>query len=132
KTTPEAERDYSTGEVGAAKDRWTLNLGYDIGSWGIKSSVTYVGKSYIDDQFMIGNEFPKEAGKVAAKTYTDAQVTYTQGKAQFYAGVNNLFDTKPPVIPSGVPGNNTGVETAAGTYDAIGRRYYLGVRYAFD
>ena len=130
KTTPDAELDYSTGELGAAKDRWTLNLGYDIGNFGIKSSVTYIGKSYLDDQFMVPSEYPKEAGKISAKTYTDAQITYQAGKAQFYFGVNNLFNTKPPLIPSGLPGNDTGVETDAGTYDAIGRRYYLGVRYA--
>lgn len=130
KATPDADRDYSTGEVGAAKDRWTLNLGYDIGNFGVKSSVTYIGKSNIDDQFMDGNEIPREFGKIGAKTYTDLQLTYSMGKAQFYLGANNLFDTKPPLIPSGVTGNSTGVETNAGTYDAIGRRYYLGVRYS--
>ncbi|NRF70071.1 TonB-dependent receptor [Aquincola sp. S2] len=133
KTTPDAERDHTTGEVGAPKDRWTMLLGYDIGNFGLKSTISYIGKSYLDDQFMIASEYPKEAGKVAAKTYTDAQLTYRMGKsAQFYFGVNNLFNTKPPLIPSGLPGNDTGVETDGGTYDAIGRRYYLGLRYAFD
>jgi outer membrane receptor protein involved in Fe transport len=105
----DAERDYSTGEVGAAKDRWTLNLGYDIANFGIKSSVTYIGKSYLDDQFMVPSGYPKEAGKIAAKTYTDLQISYNFGKkAQAYFGVNNLFDTKPPLIPSGLPSNVTG------------------------
>lgn len=131
KTTPDADRDYSTGELGAARDRWMLGLGYDINNWGFKGSVTYIGTSYLDDQFMIASDYPKEAGRVAAKTYTDAQVTYTMGKAQFYFGINNLFDTKPPLIPSGLPGNSTGVETFATSYDAIGRRYYGGVRYSF-
>lgn len=131
KTTPDAELDYSTGELGAARNRWTLGLGYDIGKWGVKSNITYIGVSYLDDQFMVPSEYPKEAGRIAAKTYTDAQVTYTAGKAQFYLGINNLFNTSAPLIPSGLPGNNTGVETDAGTYDAIGRRYYAGVRYSF-
>ncbi|MED5621589.1 TonB-dependent receptor domain-containing protein [Ideonella sp. BN130291] len=130
KTTPDAERDYSTGELGAARNRWVLNLGYDIGNFGLKSSVTYIGQSYVDDQFMIPNEIPKEFGKVGAKTYTDAQLTYKFGKAEAYFGINNLLNTKPPLIPSGVPGNSTGVETMAGTYDPIGRRYYVGVRYS--
>ena len=129
KATADAELDSSLGEVGAARNRWTLNLGYDIGKWGVKSSVTYIGVSYLDDQFLVGSEIPREFGRIAAKTITDAQVTYALGKAQFYFGVNNLLGTKPPLIPSGLPGNNTGVETNAGTYDAIGRRYYLGVRY---
>ena len=130
-STPDADIDFGTGEVGAAKDRWTLNLGYDIGKLGIKSSIQYVGKSYIDDQFMIGNEFPKEFGKINAKVYTDAQISYTLGKTQLYFGINNLLNTKPPLIPSGVTGNNTGVETNGGTYDPIGRRYYAGVRHQF-
>ena len=131
KTTPDADLDYSTGELGSARNRWTLGLGYDQGPWGVKLSTTYIGASYLDDQFMVPSGFPKEAGRIAAKTYTDGQVTYSVGKAQLYFGINNLLDTKAPLIPSGLPGNNTGTETDAGTYDAIGRRYYAGVRYSF-
>ena len=133
KATQVADLDYSTGELGAARNRWTLGLNYDIGSIGVRSTLTYIGRSNLDDQFMVANEFPtgQGFGVISAKTYTDVQLTYTLGKAQFYLGVNNLLDTKPPLIPSGVLGNNTGVETNAGTYDAIGRRYYGGVRYSF-
>ena len=130
KATPDADQDFSNGELGAAANRWTLNLGYDIGAWGFKGSATYTGESYLDDQFLDGNGFSKESGKIAAVTYTDAQVAYKMGKAQLYFGINNLFDTKPVLIPSGVPGNSTGVETAAGVFDAIGRRYYVGLRYS--
>ena len=131
KSTPDADLDFSTGEVGSAKNRWTLGLGYNIGAFGIRSSVTYIGESFIDDQFLNPRNYPKEAGKISSRTYTDAQLTYTYEKAQFYVGANNLLGTKPPLIPSGVSGNSTGVETNAGTYDAIGRRYYAGVRYSF-
>ena len=131
KTTPDAALDYSTGELGAARNRWTLGLNFDRGPLGLRTNVTYIGTSYLDDQFMVPSGFPKESGKIAAKTYTDAQINYTVGKAQFYFGVNNLFNTKAPLIPSGLPGNDTGVETDAGTYDAIGRRYYAGMRYSF-
>lgn len=132
KTTPDAERDYSTGELGAPKDRFVLSLGYDVGNLGVHTNVTYKGKSYLDDQFMVPSEYPKEAGKIASNTITDLQVNYKFGKAlQAYFGVNNLFNTKPPLIPSGLPGNDTGTETDAGTYDPIGRRYYLGMRYSF-
>ena len=131
KTTPDSDLDPSTGELGSARNRWTLGLNYDYGNWGLKTTTTYTGTSYLDDQFLVPNDIPKEAGKIAAKTYVDAQVTYNLGKAQLYFGVNNLFGTKAPLIPSGLPGNDTGVETDAGTYDAIGRRYYLGARYSF-
>ena len=130
KTTPDAELDLSTGELGAARNRFTLGLNYDYGKWGLKTTTTYTGVSYLDDQFLVGSDYPKEAGKIAAKTLLDAQLTYKVGKADFYFGINNLLGTKPPLIPSGLPGNSTGVETNAGTYDAIGRRYYLGLRYS--
>lgn len=39
--------------------------------------------------------------------------------------------TKAPLILTALTGNVTGAGTDAGTYDAIGRRYYAGVRYNF-
>ncbi len=141
KATNEADKDSSLGEVGSPKNKWVLNLGYTSGPWGLQTTTTYIGKSYLDDQFMsqmcntdaAGDCQPalKEQGKIAAKTYFDLQGTYTFRKAQFYVGMNNVFDTKAPPIISGLPGNTTGAETDAGTYDAIGRRYYVGMRYSF-
>jgi outer membrane receptor protein involved in Fe transport len=141
KPTDDADKDTSLGEVGNSKDRWMLNLGYASGPWAINTTTTYIGKAYLDDQFMnqlcntdaAGNCQPalKSQGKVAAKAYFDVQGSYKFGKAQFYAGVNNLFNTKAPPIISGLPGDTTGAETDAGTYDAIGRRYYVGMRYSF-
>ncbi len=130
KETPAADPDYSTGELGAARNRWSLGLNYDYGNWGLKTTTSYIGASYLDDQFL--GTTPKEFGKIDSKTYVDAQLTYNFAKsAQVYFGINNLFGTKAPLIPSGLPGNDTGVETDAGTYDAIGRRYYAGLRYSF-
>jgi len=143
KPTDDADKDTSLSEVGNARNRWSLNLGYSSGPWAINTTTTFIGKSYLDDQFMSSmcNEFDeddncvvparKEQGKVASKTYFDLQGSYKWGKAQFYLGVNNLFNTKAPPIISGLPGDVTGAETDAGTYDAIGRRYYVGVRYSF-
>jgi iron complex outermembrane receptor protein len=68
--------------------------------------------------------------------YTDMQLTYNYRKAQFYFGVDNLFGTNPPqfdtnaLIPVSVENTSTGSGTDAGVYDAIGRRYYIGVRMA--
>jgi outer membrane receptor protein involved in Fe transport len=50
---------------------------------------------------------------------------------ELYVGATNLFDNEPPPIISGLPGNNTGTETDAGTYDPIGATYYGGVRVKF-
>ena len=48
-----------------------------------------------------------------------------------FVGVNNLFDEEPPLLITGLPSDVTGAETDAGTYDAIGRRWYAGVRMKF-
>lgn len=119
------------GEIGAPTNKWVMNLGYDYDKFTVKSTVTYIGESYLDDQFMSSGGYPYEAGKVGAVTYLDLQATYNfNKKSQFYFGVDNLFNRAPPPIISGLPGNTTGAETDAGTYDAIGRRIYIGLRYS--
>ena len=132
---PGSDRDPFAGEIGAAKDKASLRLAYNIGPWGLTTETTYIAKSSLDNTFLAG--FDDAAGKplkpdalgVAAKSYTDLNLSYTMGKTRFYVGVDNAFGTKPPLIPSGVPGNVTGTATAADVYDAIGRRYYVGIRF---
>jgi iron complex outermembrane recepter protein len=134
--TPEASKDYSQGEVGNARHRWVLNLGYNIGNLGVAATATYFGKSYLDDTFMRSTftdpELPwtKDHAKVKARTYLDVQANYKLGKSEIYFGIDNLTATKAPPIISGLPGNTTGAETNASVYDAIGRRYYVGLRYS--
>jgi outer membrane receptor protein involved in Fe transport len=131
-------KDPFAGEVGAAKDKFNLQIGYDWNNWGLRTTTTYIAASALDDQFLAGftdaNGDPLAPGsvKIGSKTYFDFQLTYNLAKrSQLYFGVDNAFNTGAPSIPSGLPGNTTGAETDAGTYDAIGRRYYAGVRMSF-
>jgi iron complex outermembrane recepter protein len=134
---PGADTNPFAGEIGAPKHKFTLDLGYNIGDFGIRTTTTYIGKSALDDQFLLGNFSPR--GRVApgsvtvgAKTYLDFQLTYSPIKrTELYFGMDNATNTKPAPIISGLPGNDTGTETAAGTYDPIGARYYAGVRMSF-
>jgi iron complex outermembrane recepter protein len=129
--TPDADLDYTHAEVGASRNRWSLGLGYDIGRFAISTSTTFIGRASLDDTFISSNEFPRDAGIVSSKTYFDTQVKFNLTKTQqLYFGVNNLFDTKAPPVISGLPSTVTGSETDSGTYDAIGRRLYLGFRVA--
>jgi outer membrane receptor protein involved in Fe transport len=126
---PGAEPDQFAGEIGAPKHRSALTLGYKWGAFGISTNTTYIGESYLDDQFLISNGLEPRSLKVGSKVYNDVQFTYSMDKkTQFYFGIDNLTNTKPAPIISGLPGNDTGTETNAGTYDPIGRRYYLGLR----
>lgn len=136
-----AERDNYVGEIGAPKDKFSLSLGYTYQGFGASTQITYLGKSSLDDKFLAGfNIDPDDENSatlppgflgVKSRTYVDLNFSYTMGKTRFYLGIDNAFNTKAPLIPSGVPGNTTGTLTDAGTYDAIGRRYYAGVRFEF-
>jgi iron complex outermembrane recepter protein len=125
---PGAKKDRWAGEVGAPKNKGSLTLGYDWGPFGIVSQTSYIGKVYLDDQFLSGYDLAPRSVGVKEKVYNDFQFSYTAGKVQYYLGIDNAFDTKPAPIISGLPGNDTGTETHAGQYDPIGRRYYIGVR----
>lgn len=127
---PEADIDESAGEIGSAKNKASLNLGYQWNNFNIQSTINYIGKSYLDDQFLSGFDLPPKSIGIGSRTYTDLQLTYALKKStELYFGLDNVFDTKAPPIISGLPGNVTGAETAADVYDAVGRRVYVGVRF---
>lgn len=128
---PGADKDHFGGEVGGSKHKASLTLGYNLGPFGIVSQTTYIGKAYLDDQFLKDYDLEPRSVSVGSKLYNDFQFTYNYGKAQFYLGIDNAFDAKAPKLISGLPSNTTGAETDASTYDAIGRRYYAGVRMSF-
>jgi iron complex outermembrane receptor protein len=134
---PDAPIDPFAGEVGGAKHKSSIILGYKVGAFNIVSNTQTISRSCIDDQYL-ANLYTTPAkdvhaapcsASVKAKIYNDFQLSYqVQKHVELYVGIDNAFDTKAPLIPSGVPGNNTGVETNAGTYDPIGRRWYAGLR----
>jgi iron complex outermembrane receptor protein len=62
--------------------------------------------------------------------YHDLYFKYEFGTTQtfaVYAGVNNFLDVKPPLIDQNGASNITGTETAAESYDPIGRYLFAGV-----
>ncbi len=130
--------DTTLGEVGTPKDKGSLTFDYEIGEFGITFSNQYLGPQYLDDQyrnrFLLadGSLADKKFFRIGAKVYTDLQLKWNVSEAyQFYVGSNNLFNVKAPAIWQGLPGNVINAATASGTYDAIGRRFYAGVRAKF-
>lgn len=133
---PGADRDNFAGESGASKDRATGALGWMNDDFGFTLTGTYIGKAYLDDQFIIGSlgddDIYSSNYRIKAKFYLDGQIKFTPGdNVEFFVGANNLLNTSPPPIITGLPFNTTGAETDASTYDPIGRRYYTGVRLKF-
>jgi iron complex outermembrane recepter protein len=127
---PGAAEDPFAGEIGAPKNKGALTLGYKWGPFNINANTTVIGESALDDTFLAQFDLPPGAIKFKRKVYNDFQLSYEMGrKVELYVGIDNAFDTDPPAIVSGLPGNTTGSETDAGTYDPIGRRYYVGLRF---
>lgn len=130
-----AAADRSDGEINNPKDRFQVSLTGDVGNFGFTMNGQYIGASYLDDQYrklfvLADGSLPdKNLFRIGAKFYTDLQVRWKVAtKFEFYVGVNNLFDTQPPPVITGLTGSVTGTETAAATYDPIGRRFYSGFR----
>lgn len=118
--------DAFAGEIGSSRDRALTTVSYDRKKWGATLRASYIGPAYIDDQvpgaertdkFLLGDEI-----------VFDAQLRFTPlDRFQLYLGIDNLLDNAPPFV-AGAFGLSPGVNTDAGTYDAIGRRFYVGAR----
>ncbi|NNM75874.1 TonB-dependent receptor [Sphingomonas sp. ID1715] len=128
---PGSDRDYFAGEIGAAKDRFTTSLSFDQENGvGATLTGTYIGASYLDDQLTGAKPGANKLYRVASEFYLDGQVRFNVGERyQFYVGANNLLDNKAPFLAD--IGASAGQDTDAGTYDAIGRRFYAGARLRF-
>jgi len=129
KATPDADKDESAGELDSAKNKMVWTIAYKWGAVSASTTLNYIGRSSLDDQFLKEFDLPANSVRVGSRTYTSMQLTYTVKKSvDLYFGMDNVFDIKAPPIISGLPGDTTGTETDASTYDAIGRRFYGGVR----
>jgi iron complex outermembrane receptor protein len=129
---PGSDKDQDKGEIGGAENKFYLSLGYSYEDLTVAWNTTFIGASYLDEQFLSGYDLAPESVGIGSVTYHDLNVAYQPwDMAEFYIGVNNLFDQEPPKLITGLPSSDTGTETDAGTYDPIGRRYYAGVRLKF-
>jgi iron complex outermembrane recepter protein len=129
---PGEDKDQLSGEVGDSTDKAYLMLGYNIGKFGGTLQTTYISSADLDEGFLAGNDLEPGSVGIPSATYLDLQFTWTPSEAyQVFLGANNVLDEEPPLVISGLPGDVTGTETDAGTYDPIGRRYYAGVRFKF-
>ena len=129
--------DYFAGEIGAARDKFTIASGYDRGGVGLTLTGTWISSSNLDDQLIPGDE-PATGDAVSSNPiyrvrpqfYLDTQIRFrTKDGFEFYVGGDNILDNKPPFLAD--IGGSAGQDTDAGTYDPLGRRYYAGVRIKF-
>lgn len=134
---PGAPTDHFAGEIGTAQDRFFANVGVETDTFGFNLSGNYIGPSFMDDQFLealFGEDFDRHSdfARIKAEFYLDAQARFRpMNGVEIFAGVDNLLDNDAPHIPTGLPFNTTGADTAADVYDIFGRRFYGGVRLRF-
>jgi outer membrane receptor protein involved in Fe transport len=72
--------------------------------------------------------------RVGSRTYHNVQGRYRFGADEqitAFAGIDNLFDRDPPLLPEGTASVVTGTETAATEYDVFGRYFYAGAELKF-
>jgi iron complex outermembrane recepter protein len=123
---PGADTDFFVGEVDTPQDKVNLILGYKWDNFDVTLAVNYQSAVDLDDQVVAPGTVT-----IPSATYVDMQASYAINQTyEVYIGIDNMLDEDPPLIPSGIPGNNTGVETGS-TYDPIGQRWYVGGRINF-
>jgi outer membrane receptor protein involved in Fe transport len=124
---PDSDRDYFAGEIGAPRDKFTVNGSFDLDGVGLTMTGTWLSQSSIDDQLTGARPGSDRAYRVRPQFYLDSQLRFrTADNFEFFIGGDNLLDNKPPYIAD--IGSSAGQDTDAGTYDPLGRRYYAGVR----
>jgi iron complex outermembrane receptor protein len=81
-----------------------------------------------------GPSVPPNVNQIGSVVYHDMSARYEFGADReyaVYAGADNVFDKKPPVLGQNAQSEITGTETAADTYDPFGRMWYAGVEVTF-
>ncbi len=132
--------DRILSEMGDPQDRFNWNSSLQTGRFTFGYQMRYIGKQInFSESFGFGEyeDFYEFEGRppqnpdlfakkwVKAKFYHDVRMAVDVGpKYNFYLGVDNLTNTKPPFAASGIGGQT-------GLFDTIGRFYYAGVSAKF-
>ncbi len=118
------EIDEQAGEVGTPNFRGLFTTVYRINDLSMTWTMNYVGSSDFNSDAVEG-EYPEWFdNKVDSYTYHGLNVNYMATENfSLYAGIDNLADKKPPVLPN--------LNTGSLLYDAVGRKYYAGIKVNF-
>jgi outer membrane receptor protein involved in Fe transport len=122
--------EVTASNVNAPRNRAGLNLAYKWKQLGINWVTTYNGPVSLDDQFLKSlNIAPGTVGGFAH--YHDVQLTYDLRKAVQRIWAWTIFSNQGAAHHHRPARQPARPETDSSTYDAIGRRYYLGLRVTF-
>ncbi|MGK6325131.1 TonB-dependent receptor domain-containing protein [Sphingomonas sp. DT-51] len=128
---------------GVFRNKVNATATYSAGPYSINWTTTYLSPMLdtVSDEFAEYADSIELAddirghNRIKSYFYHDVQVRARAGETssmEFFVGVNNLFDRKPPKLEDTVYyGTITGTTTAADIYDPVGRRFYAGAQLRF-
>ncbi len=131
--------DRLLSELGNPKDAFNWNTNFQTGRFNFGYQMRFIGKmvtNLYEDFFEFdeacttvgcppNNEDWADRKWYPTRFYHDVRVAVDVGpKFNFYMGVDNLGNAKPPYATTGIGGGS-------GIYDAIGRFFYAGVKANF-
>lgn len=136
-TRPDYE-DRILSELGDPKDEFVFDVDLTFDDFTVGYGLHYIGpmltSSYEAFYSLQGrppeNEDVRNIREYPEVLYHDIRVAWQLGGSgsdqpfEFYAGVDNLFDKKPPL-------DATGLTSGSAIYDVFGRSYYAGFRARF-
>ena len=123
---PGAAKVMLLGQPYYPKNKANARLAYQIGEFQASFNQRYYGRV----SRVVGGTFAGNA--VSPRWYSDVQLKISPtDEISLYAGVNNLTDTDPPLIPTPYVGTSSFTNTAGAVYDLVGRTFYAGATLKF-
>ena len=115
---------------GVPKTKFTLAATYIDGPWSGTAQGRFIGQAKENNAWTSGVQI--DNNQIPLVTYFDVRGSYKwNDSVQFYASVDNFFDTPPPVTEGTNASTNGLSTTAPGTYDTLGRMYHAGIRFSY-
>jgi outer membrane receptor protein involved in Fe transport len=123
------DRTQQLGTLGFPFDEFSFNLDLNKGPVTLGYKLRYVGKMTVAPWaalHSVNGQAPQETDYSDIKYYPDTYLHNVRlqfdatKKFNFYVGVDNVFDTKPPL-------GTTGAGFGSAIYDNVGRFFYAGI-----
>jgi hypothetical protein len=116
--------------IAGPKFRATFAATYDEGQWEGTVQGRFIGTARLVNTWVEGVNVDNNG--VPAVAYMDLRLVYRwTDTLNVYGAIDNTFNTPPPSIPSSVGDNAGGQNYQPQVYDALGRQFRVGVRFAY-
>lgn len=116
--------------IAGPKFHATFAATYDEGQWEGTVQGRFIGSARLVNTWVEGVNIDNNG--VPAVAYMDLRLIYRwTDSLNVYGAIDNTFNTPPPSVPSSVGDNAGGQNYQAQVYDALGRQFRVGVRFAY-